>query len=671
MRPNPSRSRQRRPTTGVQSLTAANPTATADPDLLMAATYGEGEFAINLAPMLFPTTAGSTRAIPPGPPPTARTLVTTASPTIDGLSEITGFGSNTWVTIVDETPGDSTSARSSAGSTRRRTTTGQSITPNSSNSTDSFGNFAIPIDSSAFASNGLKTIEVYTTDDAGAVSNKITLSFTLQVSGISSPPANTAPNVPTLSLDTTTPGYTNSLTPELIGTTTAGAEVDLYAVGNTSVPVGTAIADSNGNFEITNFTGTAGTTYTLEANATNTAATPPLTSDYSNEVTFTILVGTPATPSSFHLAPATDTGIVGDNITSDRTPIFIGTTQPGETVNLYEVGGSTVWDANVPSTSTPLTGSTLAIGSAVVSGITSTTGLFVGENVTGTGVPAGTTIQSINGTTSITLSANATATGPATLAATSFSVNLPSALSNGTTSLYVQAVDPAGNVSLDSNTLAVTIVSVASDYNADSYSDAALYSRSTINVTGTLTSGSTLLTALSSLTGLVKGVTIAGTGVPSGASIAAVNTTTFNGILATGSSLVTGLAGTTGLFAGENVSGTGIPAGATIKAVNGSTSITLSANATVTGSQSLTTTTITLSANATVTGVQSLTASPGQWLVKTTSVGPANPAALWFTSGTAFGPSNVTPSRVTSTVMVIPIWRTTSPAPRPGISITP
>ena len=47
--------------TGEQSLAAADPTATADPDLLLAATYGEGEFAINLAPMLFPTTVGLPR----------------------------------------------------------------------------------------------------------------------------------------------------------------------------------------------------------------------------------------------------------------------------------------------------------------------------------------------------------------------------------------------------------------------------------------------------------------------------------------------------------------------------------------------------------------------------------------------------------------------------------
>ena len=198
-------------------------------------------------------------------------------------------------------------------------------------------------------------------------------------------------------------------------------------------------------------------------------------------------------------------------------------------------------------------------------------------------------------------------------------------------------------MSAPSNVLTVTIVSVASDYNGDSYSDAALYSRSTIGFTGTLTSGSPLLTSLSSLTGLVGGAAISGTGVPSGTTISNVAATPFTGTLTTGSSLVTGLNSTTELFVGENVTGTGIPSGATIAGINNSTSITLSTNATASGPQNLTATSITLSANATASGLQSLTADVGVWLVENTADGPANPPAFWFTSGTAFGPSDVTP----------------------------
>ena len=35
-----------------------SPTATPDPDLLLATTYGRGSFAINLAPLIFPGTVG-------------------------------------------------------------------------------------------------------------------------------------------------------------------------------------------------------------------------------------------------------------------------------------------------------------------------------------------------------------------------------------------------------------------------------------------------------------------------------------------------------------------------------------------------------------------------------------------------------------------------------------
>ena len=111
---------------------------------------------------------------------------------------------------------------------------------------------------------------------------------------------------------TSTPGYTNTLTPELTGTTTAGATVDLYAVGSTT-PLATTTANALGNFTLT-FTGTNDTTYTVDAAASDSVGT----SGFSSEVTFTILYGPPPTPTDFALAPSSDTGIVGDDITSDH-----------------------------------------------------------------------------------------------------------------------------------------------------------------------------------------------------------------------------------------------------------------------------------------------------------------------------------------------------------------
>ena len=200
-------------------------------------------------------------------------IVTTASPTIDGLSEITGFGNATWITIYDETPGDSTFGQVIGGFDPQAYAIGQAITANSTNSTDAFGNFAIPL-SKAFGSNstaftgtltagsavvaglasttgltvgegvagtgipvgatiksidatggtitlsaaatvggsqslvgGLKTIEVYATDDAGSQSVPVTFTFMLNANNLSHPAPTSAPPAPTLELTPTTPPY--------------------------------------------------------------------------------------------------------------------------------------------------------------------------------------------------------------------------------------------------------------------------------------------------------------------------------------------------------------------------------------------------------------------------------------------------------------------------------
>ncbi|MEI6075923.1 MAG: autotransporter-associated beta strand repeat-containing protein [Verrucomicrobiota bacterium] len=51
------------------------------------------------------------------------------------------------------------------------------------------------------------------------------------------------------------------------------------------------------------------------------------------------------------------------------------------------------------------------INTPTLSGASSTTGLFAGEYISGTGIPAGTYVKSVDGPTQITISANATATG--------------------------------------------------------------------------------------------------------------------------------------------------------------------------------------------------------------------------------------------------------------------
>ena len=61
---------------------------------------------------------------------------------------------------------------------------------------------------------------------------------------------------------------------------------------------------------------------------------------------------------------------------------------------------------------TSYTGSTTS-GSAVVTGIASTAGMYIGQPISGTGIPASTYILSVDSATQITMSANATATNAA------------------------------------------------------------------------------------------------------------------------------------------------------------------------------------------------------------------------------------------------------------------
>ena len=139
---------------------------------------------------------------------------------------------------------------------------------------------------------------------------------------------------------------------------------------------------------------------------------------------------------------------------------------------------------------------TLTAGSATITGLidthsnaSDTIGLAVGELITGTGIPAGTTIKSINSSAStITLSKNATASGSQTLTAMNvdadnrtynFAVQLPYALTSGQTSLDVRVIDLAGNLSNPSNSVGVAIASTVADYNGGPASDPALFARNT------------------------------------------------------------------------------------------------------------------------------------------------------------------------------------------------
>ena len=185
------------PNTGMPDLagpfnaTTAHRTA-ADPDILLATTYGQGSFAINLAPLILGNTVNVTPTAPganPGDPVFVGTPIT-----LSGTSEISRFGNTTWITVEDVT--DPTAPKIIAGFDP---STGVPV-PSASNSTDAFGKFSFNIDPrTIYTSIGLKTIEVFATDDAGSVGNKVFFTFNfdpatqLHFQAAGEPPATALP----------------------------------------------------------------------------------------------------------------------------------------------------------------------------------------------------------------------------------------------------------------------------------------------------------------------------------------------------------------------------------------------------------------------------------------------------------------------------------------------
>ena len=80
-----------------------------DPDLLLATTFGRGQFAIRLAPIVFPGTVQLDTKLPApngsisGKDAQGNPIVKIPQPVIDGLSEQSAFGNTVYITIVDMT----------------------------------------------------------------------------------------------------------------------------------------------------------------------------------------------------------------------------------------------------------------------------------------------------------------------------------------------------------------------------------------------------------------------------------------------------------------------------------------------------------------------------------------------------------------------------------------
>lgn len=210
-------------------------------------------------------------------------------------------------------------------------------------------------------------------------------------------------------------------------------------------------------------------------------------------------------------------------------------------------GGST-------ASASSLAGSTTN-GSNVITGLSSTAGLVVGQSVTGTGIPAGAVITAINSGTSVTISIN-----PTSSASNTYTFYSGSPLANGGVSSAIgRSSSDAANLVLDSGTLKYTGAAASTDrlftvtqngggLDASGASNAAVnftntgavaFSGSgarTLALSGSSTGDNTLSAVIGNGTGGATSLTKSGAGkwVLNGANTYTGNTTISGGTLALG-----------------------------------------------------------------------------------------------------------------------------------------
>lgn len=315
-----------------------------DPNNLFATTFGRGTFTIRLAPVVFSNTAQTPNnitldsSVSAGTNPQGIPLVspTTARPIINGFSAQTAFGNKVRITLIDLT--DPNNPKIIGGYDPA-----DPSTDNAANWTDTFGKYSVQVNQAAFIANGTKTLGIQATDDSGTKGNIATFQFVLQANnlGLPNPPAQ--PTVGLSPFDDSSGGQrvTKVTQPHVIGKTDPNVTVELLlSVGGN--PVGAALAsgtsDLFGNFSLQFPAALADGPYTVQVKATNNFG-----SATSVPSSFTVDNQGPTTPPSLGILAADDTGIVGDGITSRRRPHFVGTTEPGSIVVLFNAA-----DLNVP-----------------------------------------------------------------------------------------------------------------------------------------------------------------------------------------------------------------------------------------------------------------------------------------------------------------------------------